>query len=670
MTILQKRLILTPKASSPLGSVPLRPEIAKLLDPNPDFDLIDIRLELQRIEAKYAGEASPSTGSRDGTASTTPASGKRFGGNLSEVADFGRKGFRMSLLDSGLFSDDSDEDIPEENQGRRISYEKNGIQGKENQNQNAQFGVNAERSEWASSPILPKTDEVEAALLVISRERILRVQDETKQTHVIFEEKFREEQRQAAARFAQLEKEEAIRRERARRIDKQDQRMIAEARDQHLSVLQRDHEQRSQVEERAIRKEAAAEEARRREVQRVRELQRRAREEAEAEARKKTEAEQEKARAEAAKRKAQADAAAAAALQRVEAERKSKLDAEQKAKLEAEKKAKDLAIKEAEQKAKQLAIQEAAKAGSVPKPRVSEEAARLEEGRLNKLKELQDSYKHLAMDPALKKDFKVYERQLIKHLQQVSATQEQVRKKSAELIQLFRTPNGPPIQFLIVTLGTKILSQCESQVQKLPSFAFALAQVVVNVASQVPFVMESVLAQLHQVCIFTVPKYYVFSKNQFPSDEAYYKALGYKEDGGKLESTDDYVARMNAYMTFYAALTQTEVYGGANPHGLKEGWSWCARLLNRIPANRLSASALEAYLKTAGFRLFQTYPKPFMMLMQAVVSEFLVSLKNHDDADAKAVVYRLETYLHTGQFKSPPEGRNMPVTDISSQLRA
>jgi nucleoporin GLE1 len=74
--------------------------------------------------------------------------------------------------------------------------------------------------------------------------------------------------------------------------------------------------------------------------------------------------------------------------------------------------------------------------------------------------------------------------------------------------------------------------------------------------------------------------------------------------------------------------------------------------------------------QTAGFRLHQVYPKPFMKLLQAVVSEFLVSLKNHDDADAKAVVYRLETYLHTGQFKNAPEGRNMPVSDVSSQLRA
>lgn len=53
MTMVQRRLILTPKSSSPLGFVPLRPEVAKLLDPNPDFDLLDVRLELEEIEAKH-----------------------------------------------------------------------------------------------------------------------------------------------------------------------------------------------------------------------------------------------------------------------------------------------------------------------------------------------------------------------------------------------------------------------------------------------------------------------------------------------------------------------------------------------------------------------------------------------------------------------------------------
>lgn len=40
---------------------------------------------------------------------------------------------------------------------------------------------------------------------------------------------------------------------------------------------------------------------------------------------------------------------------------------------------------------------------AVPKPRVADNAAKLEEQRLNKLMELQDSYKSLANDPALQK---------------------------------------------------------------------------------------------------------------------------------------------------------------------------------------------------------------------------------------------------------------------------
>jgi nucleoporin GLE1 len=48
----------------------------------------------------------------------------------------------------------------------------------------------------------------------------------------------------------------------ARRVDKQYQRKIAEAHDNHLSAVQRDHQQRSHIEEHRIRKEAAIEEAR------------------------------------------------------------------------------------------------------------------------------------------------------------------------------------------------------------------------------------------------------------------------------------------------------------------------------------------------------------------------------------------------------------------------
>lgn len=45
-------------------------------------------------------------------------------------------------------------------------------------------------------------------------------------------------------------------------------------------------------------------------------------------------------------------------------------------------------------------------------------------------------------------------------------------------------------------------------------------------------------------------------QDQFPTDWDYYKTLGYTIEDEKLESTDDYVARMRAYVTFYAAITQ------------------------------------------------------------------------------------------------------------------
>jgi nucleoporin GLE1 len=278
-------------------------------------------------------------------------------------------------------------------------------------------------------------------------------------------------------------------------------------------------------------------------------------------------------------------------------------------------------------------------------------------------------YTPLRANPAHQKDFKTYERQIVKLLQQIAATQEQVNIKSRDLLQLLNDTRIPT-QFLLVTLGSKLLSQIEIQVLKLPSYAFALAQVIVNVASQVPALMDVVLGKLHEVCIFTVPKYYVFTKDQFESDAAYYKALGYREDDGKLETTDEYVARMAAHMTFYGALVQTDVAGGQNPHGLAAGWAWIARLLNHIVADRNTASVLEAFLKMAGYRLYQVYPKPFMRVMQAIVTEFIEKLKTNGDADARAVVSRLETYLHLQKYLQEPEGRKMPASDISSSLRA
>ncbi|KAM3226894.1 hypothetical protein ACQJBY_059079 [Aegilops geniculata] len=69
----------------------------------------------------------------------------------------------------------------------------------------------------------------------------------------------------AISAFARLQKYAESRKEIDRRLDVQFQRKIAEVLDKHLSMVQRDHEQKSQIVERRIRDDAAVEEAKRRE---------------------------------------------------------------------------------------------------------------------------------------------------------------------------------------------------------------------------------------------------------------------------------------------------------------------------------------------------------------------------------------------------------------------
>lgn len=46
-------------------------------------------------------------------------------------------------------------------------------------------------------------------------------------------------------------------------------------------------------------------------------------------------------------------------------------------------------------------------------------------------------------------------------------------------------------------------------------------------------------------------------------------------------------------------ILKTEIEGIRNPHGLGKGWSWLARFLNALPANKSTAYALEAFLKVS-----------------------------------------------------------------------
>ncbi|KAF6149566.1 hypothetical protein GIB67_003714 [Kingdonia uniflora] len=74
-----------------------------------------------------------------------------------------------------------------------------------------------------------------------------------------------------------------------------------------------------------------------------------------------------------------------------------------------------------------------------------------------------------------------------------------------------------------------------------------------------PLAMDVLLAEFHKACIYTVPEHFIYSKYTL-SGEAYYKRMGYKEDEGKLENTESYLACMASYMRLYGALVQVGSY--------------------------------------------------------------------------------------------------------------
>ena len=254
------------------------------------------------------------------------------------------------------------------------------------------------------------------------------------------------------------------------------------------------------------------------------------------------------------------------------------------------------------------------------------------------------------------------------NVQQISATLEQVKNKAQALTSFIAQHHDVQKTYALLTLAGKLLSQCEVQITRLHSFAFPLAEVAVAVASAHPDFLPFLLARLHDACPLSVPVYYGYRAG---GDEVeYLKAMKYKidDDDGSKETTDDYIARMQGYVMLYAAMVQSD--NPSNPHGLNHGWEYVSRVLNYLPANRLTATALDAFLKVAGFKMAAVYRGQFIKLLQCVQRDYLGDLAQTNDPDVRAVATRLSTYLSTRQFMKPPEGRNMPAYDASSYDRA
>uniref|UniRef100_A0A2P2ILJ1 mRNA export factor GLE1 n=2 Tax=Rhizophora mucronata TaxID=61149 RepID=A0A2P2ILJ1_RHIMU len=154
----------------------------------------------------------------------------------------------------------------------------------------------------------------------------------------------------------------------------------------------------------------------------------------------------------------------------------------------------------------------------------------------------------------------------------------------------------------------------------------------------------------------------------FVSKEGYQKAIGYREDDGKIESTTDYLKRLASYMKLYGALVQTEVQGVENIHGPNEGWAWLARFLNTLPANMFTAVALNAFLQTAGFVLFKKYRSQFRKLLNIISNDFLKALRERRDPEMNPIIVEIQSYIEDNEYLREPEGRNLQESLLSSAM--
>ncbi|QCE13142.1 GLE1-like [Vigna unguiculata] len=479
--------------------------------------------------------------------------------------------------------------------------------------------------------LMDELGEVEGALFELAQEHQLRVKDEIRNKISALETALVNETQNSASSLLRVEKYKEARQELDKKFDTQYQRRIAEALDNHLTAVQRDRELRSQIEERKIRSDAAAyEEAKRKAA--FEKLQ------------------QEKARAEA---EAAMEAEKGAAV--AEAEKRE--------------------VKEANETSKrvtsggtQQAAGDSTDTSSVSNAenkeygnlyRAAASALNLEQGRLQKLKELCE--RNQMIRSSSNKDYTRHEGNISRNIRQIRGVRDNVRSKASELIKLLNDPQYPQ-SVSIEIFAKKVVSYCEN-----PGNApFASAYVIVLVTSQIPQAMDIFLAELHMACLYTVPKHLLYKKTAFQSKEAYFRSIGYREVDGKLETTEDYLKRLESYMKVYGALVQTETTNVQNFHGLQEGWAWLARFLNTLPANHYTAVSLNAFLQMAGFALFKRYKSQFLKMLNVVSENFLVDLKSRNISELTKTITEIQTYIEDKKFLQEPEGKSLQSNLLSN----
>ncbi|KAL0421471.1 UNVERIFIED_CONTAM: protein GLE1 [Sesamum latifolium] len=417
--------------------------------------------------------------------------------------------------------------------------------------------------------LMDKVGLAEGALHELTHELQLSVSEEVRSKISSLEMELVNENEKFASSITKVDRDRELQQERERKFDLQYQRTIAEALDNHLTAVQRDHEHISQQEERRIRDDAAREEAKRKEKALQEEKLRQEKIKAEEEARLKAEM-AERAKAAAEKQAAEEAAAKLAA----ETLRNSAQNAAQDSKKTLGLPSSALDVKKEVQSSARNVI------------RASENALELEKRRRQIYEELSAKNKDLKV--RANQDYHRHGQHIGRQIKTISASVENVRTRAEELVKLINSP-GCPESISIQLFAEKIVSNCTNQ--RSSNAIFATSRVIVLVTS----------------------------KDVFKTKDAYFKAIGYGEENGKIESIDDYVERLSFYMKLYGAIVQM-----------------------------------------AGFTLYRRYRNQFEKLLHIVARDFLNALKEGGSeswsAKLSKVKMSIRAYIESNQFKKEPEG--------------
>ncbi|KAL9688618.1 hypothetical protein QQ045_033041 [Rhodiola kirilowii] len=279
--------------------------------------------------------------------------------------------------------------------------------------------------------------------------------------------------------------------------------------------------------------------------------------------------------------------------------------------------------------------------------KAAESSIKAEKERLQKLEELCEMNNKLEI--TTQKDFTSQKRNISRTVRQIVGTSDSVTKKSEDLIKLLNDDQCPQ-SISLAEFAKRIIYRGYDCA---PLNMFGICRVVVIVTSEIPHVMDIILAEFHKDCVYTVPKHISYSKDMFDSIESYFKILGYE---GNLDFVDDYLRRVECCVEMYAALIQTQVDGILNPYGLEAGWTWLAAVLNNLPANMYTAVALHSFLRIAGFALYKKYEGQFIELLEVISDNFLKSMRPVEEHGYNYYYRRLEAYIKDKLFLKEPEG--------------